>query len=142
MSHPITVALAPQPMPLVLFKARIPCGFPSPATDYLEEQVDLNTLLIRNKEATFLFRVASNSMEGVGIFDGDIILVDRSITPCHNHIVLAVVDNHYTVKRLYQRDSVVKLMPEHADYVPITFREGQELRVWGVVTFNLRRLGP
>ncbi len=79
-------------------------------------------------------------MVGVGIFDGDTIIVDRSIEPKHNQIVLAIVDDEFTIKRLYRRGKVIRLMPENEAYSPIDFKDGQELRIWGVVTFNLRKL--
>lgn len=79
-------------------------------------------------------------MIGVGIYDGDTIIVDRSIEPQHNHIVLAVVDNSFTVKRLYKRGNQIKLVSENEQHTDITFSEFQELTIWGVVTFNLHRL--
>jgi DNA polymerase V len=68
------------------------------------------------------------------------LIVDRSITPLHNHIVLAVVDEEFTVKRLYQRDGIIRLLAENPAYSTIELSEGQELRIWGVVTFNLHKL--
>lgn len=79
-------------------------------------------------------------MQGVGIFDGDTIIVDRAIAPANNHIVLAVVDEEFTIKRLYRRGAEVRLLSENPHYPPIQFKEGQELRIWGVATFNLRKL--
>jgi DNA polymerase V len=75
----------------------------------------------------------------VGIYDGDTLIVDRSITPKHNHIVLAIVDEEFTVKRLHKRNQVVKLMAENPAFPPVELKDGQELRIWGVVTFNLHR---
>ena len=128
------------PLELTLFNARIPAGFPSPAADHAQKRIDLTRQLILNTEATFLFRVVGDSMEGIGIYEGDTILVDRAIVPASNNIVLAVVDEEFTVKRLFKRDQVVCLLSENPKYKPIEFREGQELRIWGVVTYNLRKL--
>lgn len=128
------------PLELILFNARISAGFPSPATDYAQKRIDLTQKLILNTEATFLFRVAGDSMEGIGIYDGDTIIVDRAIVPASNNIVLAVVDEEFTVKRFFKRGQVVRLMPENPKYKPMELREGQELRIWGVVTYNLRKL--
>lgn len=79
-------------------------------------------------------------MIGVGIFEGDTIIVDRSIDAKHNHIVLAVIDEDFTIKRLYKRGQVIRLIAENPEFAPIDFKEGQELRIWGVVTFNLHKL--
>ena len=79
-------------------------------------------------------------MTGIGIYDGDTLIVDRSITPKHNDIVLAIIDEEFTVKRLYKRGQVVKLIAENSTFAPILLKDGQELRIWGVVTFNLHKL--
>ena len=91
------------PLSLQGFIATVSAGFPSPAADHSQKRIDLNDHLIRNKEATFLFRVRGDSMTGIGIYDGDTLLVDRSLEPRHNAIVLAVLNNEFTVKRLYRR---------------------------------------
>jgi DNA polymerase V len=132
------VALDPLPLPISGFVATVPAGFPSPAADHTQKRVDLNEHLIRNKEATFLFR--GDSMTGIGIYEGDTLLVDRSIDPRHNSIVLAVLNNEFTVKRLNRRGGVVKLLSENPIYPPIQIKQGEELSVWGVVTFNLHKL--
>ena len=131
-----------QAIPLLLssFVASVHAGFPSPATDHSQKRVDLNEHLIRNKEATFLFRVRGDSMTGIGIYEGDTLLVDRSIDPRHNAIVLAVLNNEFAIKRLYRRGGVVKLIAENPIYPPIQIKQGEELSIWGVVTFNLHKL--
>ena len=101
------------PVPVSGFIACVHAGFPSPAADHSQKRIDLNEHLIRNKEATFLFRVRGDSMTGTGIYEGDTLLVDRSIYPRHNAIVLAVLNNEFTVKRLYRRGGVVKLISEN-----------------------------
>jgi len=125
---------------LTLFEASVVAGFPSPAADHAQRRIDLNDHLLIHRDASFLFRVKGDSMKNVGIFEGDTIIVDRSIEPQHNHIVLAVVDTEFTVKRLHRQGRVVRLLPENEAYEPITFKDGQELTVWGVVTVNLRKL--
>ncbi len=116
---------------------KVPAGFPSPAADYAYKSIDLNEHLIRNKEATFVFRVKGDSMSGVGINEGDELLVDRSIEARQGYIVVAVLNGDFTVKRLHQRSGVVKLIAENPRYAPIVLKDGQELMVWGVVTRNL-----
>lgn len=136
--QPIPVTAVP--LSLQGFIATVSAGFPSPAADHSQKRIDLNEHLIRNKEATFLFRVRGDSMTGIGIYDGDTLLVDRSIDPRHNSIVLAVLNHEFTVKRLHRRGGVVKLLSENPIYPPIQIKQGEELSVWGVVTFNLHKL--
>ena len=124
---------------LPLLRHRISAGFPSPADEYIEKGLDLNTYLVRNKTATFFFRVSGDSMTGANIHDGDMLIVDRSIEPRHRHIVLAVINNEYTVKRLYNQNGVIELHAENSLYPPIRFRENEELQVWGVVVGAVSR---
>ena len=127
-----------QTIPLLGF--RIAAGFPSPADDYLEGRIDLNEHLIRNKEATFILRVKGWSMVKAGIHDGDELIVDRSIEPIDGKIVVAVVDGQLTVKRLYKKHGIIKLLAENADFGVIEFKEGHELIIWGVVTRVLHKV--
>lgn len=136
--HPVPIASLK--ILLTLFEATVVAGFPSPAADHAQTRIDLNEHLLIHRDASFLFRVRGSSMVKIGIFDGDTIIVDRSIEPRHNHVVLAIVDNEFTVKRLYKRGKVVRLIAESDDHPPIDFKDGQELRIWGVVTVNLRKL--
>lgn len=115
-------------------------GFPSPAADHTQERIDLNKQLIRNKEATYIFRVKGDSMTGAGIYEGDALLVDRSIDPKHNNIVIAQLNNEFTVKRLYRRGGVVKLIAENPIYPPRLIKEEDDFIVWGVVTNNIHKL--
>jgi DNA polymerase V len=138
--NPAKMAQEPPAVELRLLSHRISAGFPSPATDYVEEGLDLNAYLVHNKSATFLFRVKGDSMTGAAIEDGDIIIVDRSRRAQHNAIVIAVVDGEYTVKRLYQHSGTVELRPENPAYSPIRFGgEHGELVIWGVVVGLVRR---
>ncbi len=122
-----------------LFSSKVAAGFPSPADDYLEKTLDLNEHLIQKPAATFLLRVEGESMTGVGIMPGDILIVDKAIKPTHNKIVIAAVDGELTVKRLYKRDNVIQLLPENPSYPPIEIREFSDLVIWGVVTGSIRR---
>lgn len=129
----------PVGVPRPLFASRVPAGFPSPAEDYVEGQLDLNEHLIRHREATFFVRAQGHSMIGAGIRDGDLLVVDRALTPGDGDIVIAVVDGELTVKRLELDGGQVSLQAENPCYGPIEFREGQELTVWGVVTSVVHR---
>ena len=119
---------------------KVPAGFASPAADHTRKRIDLNDHLIRNGDATHIFKVKGDSMIDIGIYEGDELLVDRSIEAKHGNIVLAVLNNDYTVKRLYRRGGVVKLIAENPLYPPIVVKDGEELVIWGVVTRNLHKL--
>lgn len=120
-----------------LFGHVVSAGFPSPADDYVEDRLDLNQLLVHNKAATFFLRVKGDSMDGAGIHDGDIIVVDRSVEPSDRAVVVAVIDGELTVKRLIWRHGIAELHAENPKYAPIRFKEGQELTIWGVVTSSV-----
>lgn len=126
-----------QTVPLVGGTA--PCGFPSPADDYLDRPLDFNELLVTHPAATFAVRVTGMSMVGVGIFPGDIAVVNRAIAPYHTCIVLALLDGEFTIKRYILRDTVITLRPENPDFKDIVVHDGQEFEVWGVVTNAIRK---
>ena len=140
------VATSPQPVGghhrciLPLMVSRIAAGFPSPADDYVEKQIDLNTHLILHREATFILRVTGWSMRDAGIFDGDEIIVDRAITPVDGKIVVAAINGDLTVKRLRRIGSAVHLVAENPEFPAIILQEGEELCIWGVVTRVLHRV--
>jgi DNA polymerase V len=137
----MAMAMEPVALELRLLSHRISAGFPSPATDYVEEGLDLNDYLVRNKPATFLFTVKGDSMIGASIEEGDKVIVDRALTPKHNDIVVAVVDGDYTLKRLFMHLGRVELRAENPAYRPFVFSDGTELLVWGVVVGVVRRYG-
>ena len=123
----------PSPRRTALYGSRIAAGFPSAADDYIEARLDLNEHLLKHKEATFFLRVKGDSMTGANIHDRNLLIVDRSVEAKHNDIVVAVVNGELTVKRLYKRRGVVKLLAENAGYPEIIAKAGHELTVWGVV---------
>lgn len=110
------------------------CGFASPAADYLQETLSLDQLLIRHPAATFFARAKGNSMEGAGIFDDDILIIDRSLTAKSGDVIIALLDGELIVKRLVCIDGRATLQSEHPDYPPIIIDSEQSLDVWGVVT--------
>lgn len=118
---------------LQLTSSKVAAGFPSPAEDFIEGKLDLNDYLIRHPAASFYVRVSGESMLNAGIFPNDILLVDRAETAAHGDVVIAILDGELTVKRLYQRDGVVRLDAENPSYPNIEIEKGQELMVWGVV---------
>ena len=119
---------------LPLFLESVSAGFPSPADDYLEGKLDLNDHLVRNPAATFFVRVTGDSMVDAGMYSGDILVVDRSIEPKNNNIIIAVLDGELTVKRLNITKDKIQLMPENSQYTPINITEEMHFEVWGVVT--------
>ncbi|EXW54250.1 peptidase S24-like family protein [Acinetobacter baumannii 44467_7] len=123
---------------------RVAAGFPSPAQDDIEQALDLNEYLIRNENATFIVKANSLSMLDAGIDIDDPLIVDRSIPAKSGDIVIALIDNDFTVKRLMIDTQFpppkVWLKAENPDYQNIYIEEGQELVIWGVVTYNLKRM--
>jgi DNA polymerase V len=134
-------ALDPDPLSIPLLGRRIPAGFPSPADDWLEGEIDLNRHLIEHPAATFLMRVSGHSMSGAGILDGDLVVVDRSLEPRPGHVVVAVCHGELTLKRLRQRkDGRMVLAAEHPNYPEMVIGEEQPAEVWGVVVGCVRKL--
>lgn len=128
------------PLPLPVAPGTVRAGFPSPADDFSAKRQDLNELLITHPTATFFWRVRGTSMQGAGIADGDILVVNRALVPRHGDIVVAEVDNDFTVKYLFQRHGRVKLQAADPTYPDIVFeRDGQRLAVVGVVTCTIKR---
>ena len=112
----------------------VSAGFPSPAEDFVLEQLDLNDLLIKHPVATFFVRVGGDSMINAGIFDKDILVVDRSLNAKSDNIIIAAVNGELTVKRLIKKGDKVTLMPENPKYKAIEINSFSELNIWGVVT--------
>ena len=135
--HP--VPLADTSLPLPLAADTVCAGFPSPAEDFAVKRIDLTQELITHPQATFLLRVSGESMREAGIFDGDMLVVNKALKPRHGQVVVAVIDGEFTVKYLYQRGGRVKLKAANATYPDITPKDGQTLEVWGVVTASIKR---
>ena len=120
----------------------VSAGFPSPADNYIEEKLNLNKHLIKNKESTFFVRVSGDSMINVGIFDNDILVVDRSLTPTKQSIVIASIEGELVVKKLIKdnksRDYYLK--SENSDYPNIKLSSHSDTMIWGVVTYTIHKL--
>lgn len=119
---------------------QVHAGFPSPADDFIEKSVDLNDVLIRNPTATYIWRVAGDCMIDCKIFPGDVVVVDKSLQPRHRSIVLAIVDNHPTLKRVRRVGDRLVLHNENDQLPPFTVSEGTDVKIWGVVTATIREL--
>ena len=128
------------PTNLPLYSCKISAGFPSPADDHLEKNLDLNSYLIKNPTATFFVRVNGDSMINAGIHDNDILIVDRSLKPTHGKIVIAVVDGQMTVKRLYKQSGKLFLIPENKNFKPIEIIENMSMEIWGIVITAIHSL--
>ncbi|WP_373059964.1 LexA family protein [Zunongwangia sp. H14] len=130
--------------PIPLFKIKevllplvgcgISAGFPSPADDHLENAIDLNQELIRNKDATFFGRVKGDSMRDAGITDGDLLIIDKSLEPASGRIAVCFIDGEFTVKRIKIEKDTVCLIPENDAYKPIRVTADNEFLIWGIVT--------
>lgn len=132
-------AATPTSLAIPLFLERVPAGFPSPAQDYVEQTLDLNELCIRHPASTYFVRAEGDSMIEAGIFSGDILVVDRSLTAEHGDIVIAGISGEMTVKQLQTRPQV-HLQPRNSAYRAIPIPEGCELEIFGVVTNVIHRL--
>ncbi len=123
------------PLSCPLFIAPVVAGFPSPADDYVERGLDLNEFLVAHPQATFFARVRGNSMEGVGIHDGDTLVVDRAIAAKDGQVVIALVNGEFTVKRLKRTKKGLLLVAENPSFSAIPVTPDLAFEVWGVVTF-------
>ena len=114
--------------------------FPLPHTDSANSRIDLNDIFNIHKPSCFLLRVKGESMTGIGIFEGDTVVVDRSIPPRNSHIVVAAVNGRFLIRRLQKNRTTVRLLPENPAYRAIEPAQGEEMQVWGVVTACLKKL--
>ena len=117
----------------------VQAGFPSPAEDHLVQRVDLMAELIKHPQASFLLRIRGESMRDVGIFDGDVVLVDRAITPRSGHVVVAIVENEFVCKTLQMRAGRIKLKAANPTYPDIVPKDSQTVEVWGVVVAAIKQ---
>ena len=134
----LTICNVEKTLPLPYFADLVQAGFPSPASDYLEDRIDLNSLLIKHPSGTYFLRVSGTSMMDAQILDGDIVIVDSSIDAKHGDIVIASLDGEFTIKRL-QTSPVIALIPMNSNYSPIYISEGEELSIFGTVTYIIHK---
>lgn len=123
------------------FGGSLRAGFPSPAQDYTSDAIDLGKILVRDSETTFYARVEGNSMRDDGIFDGDLVVIDKSLEAKDGDIVAAFIDGEFTLKHFHAdvKNGCAWLMPANADFQPIKVTEENNFMVWGVMTFCIRR---
>ena len=121
----------------------IKAGFPSPAQDYVENGIDLNRELVKNPSSTFFGRARGNSMEGAGIFDGDLLIIDKSLEPREGAIAVCFIDGEFTLKRIHceKHDGQVTaiwLQPENEQFTPIKVTQDNQFIIWGIVVHSVR----
>ena len=124
------------------FAKHISAGFPSPAEDYMDLSLDLNKELIKNPNATFYGRVRGNSMQNIGITDGDVLVIDRSLDPVNDAVAVCFIDGEFTVKRVHIEKGKCYLLPENSDYDPIPIGEDNDFIIWGIVTYVIKKMKP
>ena len=122
------------------FTVRVQAGFPSPGDDYIERNLDLNELLIKNPSATFFVKVEGDSMKDAGISSGDTLIVDRAIEAKDKSVVIASINGELTVKRVWIANKKVFLKPENDDFSPIEITEEMDFNIWGVVTYVVSKV--
>ncbi len=125
---------------LQFFEGRVQAGFPSPAQGEYADTIDLNRALITNPSATFCARVSGNSMVDAGINEGDLLIIDRSLTPHDASIAVCFIDGDFTVKRLSVREEGIFLTPANADFPEMAVPENSNFQVWGVVSHIIKRV--
>lgn len=118
----------------------IKAGFPSPAADFEENKISLDIILVKNKETTFYAKASGNSMTGAGIDDGDILVIDRSLEPQNNKVAVCLIDGEFTVKRIKKDEDALFLIPENSLYKSIKIEEHNELTIWGIVTYVIKKM--
>lgn len=124
---------------IILVDGAICAGFPSPADDYFQSRIDLNEELIRNPDATFGIWVQGDSMQDDGIESGDFLLVDRSVAPFNRALAVCVLNNDFTIKRIEKSGKKIRLLPANPAFAPIEIQEGDELIIWGIVTYVIKK---
>lgn len=125
---------------LPLSDSGVSAGFPSPAEDHIDSTLDLNKHLIRHPSATFYVRVQGESMSDDCIKNGDLLIVDKSLKPYNNCVAVCFLNGEFTLKRLLVEKDTITLMPANKRYKPIILKKGDELTVWGVVTYCIQKV--
>ncbi len=119
---------------MAIYAQSVPAGFPSPAADYMEEEIDFNHLLRPRPSSTYVIRVQGDSMIEANIPNDALLVVDRSIKPASGNIVVAIIDSEFTVKRFIKNSSGIRLMPANPKFKPIPITEEMDFAIWGTVT--------
>jgi DNA polymerase V len=136
----IDITRNPLPSPWVLlYEDRIKCGFPSPAEGYAEKEIDFNNYIIDHPYSSYCFHVKGDSMEGLHIAEGDLIVVDRSIPLESGRIIICCLDREFTLKQFVKRGNKAQLLPANPNYKAITLTENSEFEYWGTAVSLVRK---
>ncbi len=127
-------------IPIPLLSTYIAAGFPSPADDYVEQKLDLNTYLIQHPAATFFVRVEGNSMVEAGIQSGDMLIVDRALPVVNGSVVVVQIQGEFTVKRIEQQGDCLYLVPANTKYKPLLVTPDMDIEIWGVVSYVIHKV--
>lgn len=125
---------------LLLANEAISAGFPSPAEDFKELKISIDQEVVKNESATFFARVDGESMQGAGLDDGDLLVIDRSEEPENGKIAVCFIDGEFTVKRLKVKDNCIYLIPENSKYKPLKVTSENQLIIWGIVTYVVKKI--
>jgi len=124
----------------ISIEGTVMAGFPSPANDYIENELNFKDLFLKNASSTFFVRVEGNSMMKAGILDGDILVVDKSLEPKDDSIIVCYLDGEFTVKKVKKEKGILYLMPENSAFSPIKIEDHADFRPWGIATFVIHKL--
>ena len=127
-------------LPITFIQNEIKAGFPSPAGDFIESKISIDRIVVKNEASTFYAKASGNSMVNAGIEDGDILVIDRSIEPTNFKIAVCCIDGEFTVKRIKIDKTGTYLQPENNQYEPIKITQENELIIWGIVTYVIKKL--
>ena len=122
---------------LDLYSNPVSAGFPSPAEDHLDSSLDLNEYLIKHPSATFYIYAKGHSMNDIGIYDGDVMIVDRALEAKSKDIIIAGINGEFTVKRIYIKNNSIYLVPENKTFKSILVEDDMDFQIWGVVTHTI-----
>lgn len=117
----------------------IKAGFPSPAQDFMDLSIDLNKELVKHPSSTFYGRVSGDSMIDAGVYDGDILVIDKSLEPKDGDMAVCFVDGEFTIKYIKIEEKIIWLIPANEDYKPIKVTEDNDFLIWGIVTYSIKK---
>ncbi len=140
MDSPLSLKRNLSKLSLPIASEFISAGFPSPADNYIETRIDLNQELIKHPNCTFFLRVSGDSMTGAGIYDGDLLIVDRGINASPGRIVVAILDGSFTLKRLTRKNNSLYLEAANPNYSPIDLSKYNDAEIWGVAIYSIHSL--
>ncbi len=129
-----------EPFAVAALGEAVPAGFPSPAQDHVDDGIDLNRELIKHPASTFCARVAGDSMRDCGIDDGDLLIIDKSLTPREGSVAVCFVDGEFTLKRISVRKDGIWLVPANPHYPALHVTDGSNFQVWGIVAYVVKAL--